>query len=401
MDHLVKVMDIRVLYLFSEPQELYVDGHVNIPSGLIFSLMRWLAQSLISDRKALPLDQRNDLVVYLMRYASYTAQFLDCSDPRDRVLGLLGFLGPRDQNMLISRPDAPIAELYSRFIHLLLRGPPDKLAFGALDGASLTPNRYSLPTWCPDLHCIPPETLAKFTTTFQSSSKKHIAREGSSPALLYLSGDIVDHVATVVPDSWLNFVDLPLDRQETARVYANGSLIWLAACYHSFSRDGVDGRLVTGDLRYAEPARLEELCRTLLIFQKGFYEELTENLNEELEGIVSLWGELLDYLQNLVRGGEVLALNPGEFVLRFCHALNDFQGHRRFICTASGKYGLAPEKVQKGDLVCIFYGSSVPHIIRPGPEPGTHIMIGEVYVNGFMHGEAEDPTREPQEFLLV
>ena len=37
---------------------------------------------------------------------------------------------------------------------------------------------------------------------------------------------------------------------------------------------------------------------------------------------------------------------------------------RRLIKTFNGRLGLAPAKVQRGDLVCILYGCSVPVIMR-------------------------------------
>jgi len=85
--------------------------------------------------------------------------------------------------------------------------------------------------------------------------------------------------------------------------------------------------------------------------------------------------------------------------------------------------GLAPETTKKGDVVCIVYGCSVPLLLRryvndvhekcvgtqePEREVNAKVhyeVIGEVYVNGYMDGEAfKNPasafTPTEQSFML-
>lgn len=52
--------------------------------------------------------------------------------------------------------------------------------------------------------------------------------------------------------------------------------------------------------------------------------------------------------------------------------------------------GLAPWSAQTGDLVCVLLGCSFPVVLRP--VEGHYVLIGEVYVDQFMRGEAmKDP----------
>ena len=76
---------------------------------------------------------------------------------------------------------------------------------------------------------------------------------------------------------------------------------------------------------------------------------------------------------------------------------------RALVLTKKGYLGLGPTNAQKGDLVCIFYGCSVPVIIR---KYGQHYrFVGESYIHGLMDGAAVDQpslrnTMEEREFVL-
>jgi hypothetical protein len=52
--------------------------------------------------------------------------------------------------------------------------------------------------------------------------------------------------------------------------------------------------------------------------------------------------------------------------------------------------GIAPLESQKSDIICIFYGCSVPVVLEPQSD-GNYRFVGECYVHGVMDGEAVDP----------
>jgi len=65
--------------------------------------------------------------------------------------------------------------------------------------------------------------------------------------------------------------------------------------------------------------------------------------------------------------------------------------NRRLMTTSQGRVGVAPKAAENGDIICIFFGSSTPMIIRliPGFE-NCFSLVGECYVDGVMDGEALD-----------
>lgn len=64
-----------------------------------------------------------------------------------------------------------------------------------------------------------------------------------------------------------------------------------------------------------------------------------------------------------------------------------------FACTegpdrAKHVFGLGPRRAEKGDLICILFGCSVPVTLRRHDSESCYELIGECYVHGKMEGEA-------------
>ena len=82
---------------------------------------------------------------------------------------------------------------------------------------------------------------------------------------------------------------------------------------------------------------------------------------------------------------------------------------RRFFTTKKGYMGLAAENVTEGDVVAVFNGARVPHVLRPADEVDGRSMksfriSSDAYVHGIMDGEALGAsTGEPveEESLLL
>jgi hypothetical protein len=82
-----------------------------------------------------------------------------------------------------------------------------------------------------------------------------------------------------------------------------------------------------------------------------------------------------------------------EATVKFLERVQRVAWDRRFFITKDKQsMGLAPAHSQKGDLVCILFGCSVPVILRPqGRFPNDYYqLIGECFVYGMMDGESMD-----------
>lgn len=78
---------------------------------------------------------------------------------------------------------------------------------------------------------------------------------------------------------------------------------------------------------------------------------------------------------------------------------------RRLLVTSLGHLGLGPSKAQKGDIVCVLFGCSVPVVLRKTDPPQTEgkptfRFIGECYLDGFMDGEGLNLGKQTEEFVI-
>ncbi|KAE9977567.1 hypothetical protein BLS_001276 [Venturia inaequalis] len=74
-------------------------------------------------------------------------------------------------------------------------------------------------------------------------------------------------------------------------------------------------------------------------------------------------------------------------VKEFLQRVQEAVWNRQLIKTKRGYLGLAPDAAEKGDMVCILYGCSVPVVVREA-ENGNFELVGECYVDGMMEGAA-------------
>jgi hypothetical protein len=94
---------------------------------------------------------------------------------------------------------------------------------------------------------------------------------------------------------------------------------------------------------------------------------------------------------------------------RCLEAINSVCVGRRFFTTSNGRLGMGPQRIEPGDIVCVFRGVPIPLILRlePSGAQGEEIfkLVGEAYVQGVMDGEtfqAEDEgERVPERLFTV
>lgn len=64
--------------------------------------------------------------------------------------------------------------------------------------------------------------------------------------------------------------------------------------------------------------------------------------------------------------------------------------------------GIGTTDIRAGDIVVLFQGASVPHVLRMSTDmPGTCTYIGEAFINGIMYGEAWKTSASTEEYVLV
>lgn len=90
-----------------------------------------------------------------------------------------------------------------------------------------------------------------------------------------------------------------------------------------------------------------------------------------------------------------LIANPGSssMMVEFLKRVQSVVWNRTFIrSTKMEFFGLAPKQTLPGDIICIFFGCSVPVVLREKKSSNNEVehyeLIGESYIYGMMNGEA-------------
>lgn len=84
--------------------------------------------------------------------------------------------------------------------------------------------------------------------------------------------------------------------------------------------------------------------------------------------------------------------------------LHDFH-QRELFFTKEDRFGFTMRGVKPGDLVCVFDGALAPHVLskvdssKDGKDSWR--FVGDAFVHGLMHGEADEMHVDDTEFCMV
>ncbi|KAJ8068274.1 hypothetical protein OCU04_003841 [Sclerotinia nivalis] len=108
--------------------------------------------------------------------------------------------------------------------------------------------------------------------------------------------------------------------------------------------------------------------------------------------------KLLDYVTDTSEIINVELLETCGFMMALRTIALQFQ--RAFI-TANGSLGIGPSALQPGDIVAVFHGIEIPHILRPADiSAETYNLIGSAYVHGIMYGEVKNMQLDECDFRI-
>ena len=91
---------------------------------------------------------------------------------------------------------------------------------------------------------------------------------------------------------------------------------------------------------------------------------------------------------------------PALFMQEFDRGIADHLGNRRFCVTQDGYIGLVSMLAEIGDLVVVLKGTKSRFLLRQTAQ-GRHVLIGDAYVHGMMHGEGMETLNVHFEEILI
>jgi hypothetical protein len=318
--------------------------------------------------------------------------FLDATDPRDKVFGLLGLAADRselERNGVVPNYALSCKEVYANTAAALI----EQGHVFILSSVHFPKAQQGLPSWAPDWS-VPIKHPLQRTIDGISSPKYHASNGLIEVTLVYQSTGIARRIALsgLIHDtiyatgkSFDNIASKPI----------NGHNSWTREWLNTLS----ELTLLRGSYFRDENERKEAILRTSTAdcsSSKKGWTRMTPEL--KLAGLIALFDGLGPEVIEASGLGAVLQ-NKGFFsgiteeVLRTLNVY-EYEGNvgsrargRVPFITAKGNLGLGPKGLQKKDIVAVLAGSEVPFVLRAvsGQE---YEMIGEAYVDGIMDGEA-------------
>jgi hypothetical protein len=356
------------------------------------------------------LSLRDNLILY---------KYLQCEDPRDRVLALLSISTDADRLGIVPDYSQPVREFFLDVSVAILRHSHD-LYFLSLVSKLDNLSEPHCPSWALD---VPRPLSVRPTAMSWNPLAAHPyiqlrdpLRFESDNAVLVLKGRLVDSIDLSTPpmyggfssstkskaDFWGRFLDV-----WSALSLDQGVTVQLAdAFYRSL---GISNLGLTTD-RDTHLANLRDIYRLwcLLRYCAWYDFKMTASLDFGIgmrmvqydRTITSLTALLVESgIQHPRLGDE---LNSRDYKLADNLANSAYITGRTFCVTKQRRICSGMNEVKVGDVLAIFQGAGALFVLRP---VGTQYqLIGDAYVDGLMHGEAYeglDPDEVDYDIELI
>lgn len=349
-------------------------------------------------------------------------------NPRDRIYAIQGLMKDEMNPLLQPAYTKPVIEVYANTSrHIIF----SEQSLDVLCGHTLGDRFLKLPSWVPDFRNFGLDrgalVDAKGTNTIYKASLSEKYPLPESP--FQLTEEWKTLLVTGIPLGAISKLSdvLGFDKASPTEQFAQTEHLWAAMLRKSqeWKLEELEaiGRVSDLVAKYAE--YYQDSDRTTFgTRNEGKLQALqaiTEDSKSESESALDLQ---FKYLCTLLCGRIARGTRCNEKNLRLlmthlcspdkaginaledlCKALDTGTRGRRLIISEDKHMGAAPRETQKGDLIYVLIGCSVPVILRKSEGDGEFEFIGECYVHGFMDGEAlatqDGGKTTTQEFKLV
>jgi Heterokaryon incompatibility protein (HET) len=341
------------------------------------------------------------------RLLCYTRSFKS-TDPRDKLYALLGI---SDSGAIPwESPDytVPVSKLFVQYTK-------KELMSGSLAHLSATDYiddiaQVALPTWVPDwsrpVHRPPVEALQDIYLNAGGTSVPSLSFSSTNDLLIIKGKKVscVERLGTIRYSELVTLITTLSSPTSTtidaARVQLSARkwfLGWLTDCHKTAFGDGFSPTQETFSSQ-----SYRHFCQALCS---------TRYLNNESP----LFNAIIDRISRLY----LLLTRDVELQGRGMHSIDEDEKeiistvfdidryvtpltlHQYFCTDDSGGLAWVPGRAQTGDVLCIFLGAKVPHLLRLVAD-GRYKLIGACYLHNYMSGEViEADQLTVQEFVLV
>lgn len=336
------------------------------------------------------------------RFLNLTRGFKS-TDPRDKIFALLGITDTSDMPEIKVDYGITVADIF-------ICHTTEELEAGSLDHLSATNYeddvvQVQLPAWVPDWSRLTdqlPYQIMNHNHGAGGSTIPRLRTSRSEKTILRIHGKRISCITRLSTTRWVEIDSavrtlMAMEEAVQPRVRKARYLIlsWLDQCHmDAFGDDFVMTREFCTTVKY------RQFCQTMY------------SNNGRLGGIaIAAVDRLTRFYFVLVDSLAQKNIPPPEEsqIERDCistqldigRILYPLSGGRYFCRDHAGRLGWAPRRARIGDMICIFNGADIPHLLRPVAD-NRYELIGECYLQGCEDGALmNDDTFVLEEFAIV
>jgi hypothetical protein len=318
-----------------------------------------------------------------------------CLDPRDRVYAILGMTSLSFRNRIeISYSDGTNQHIWRTFIDCA-KACIEEGHFPILELVAGRERIPDLPSWCPNFRSNPAnlaqysrhEVLFAGITNGLSSSKTSSIKTSRESDTLLATGFRVDVVSEIVEGYYDgSIVPKGVQLRQRARKFIEWESRRLALAQKSLSLS-------------AKTIALAHIF-TLTASTRGWW---LEKYNARDGDLFKTYLNLLNNVTKNALGGYADVETLTKVNDDMWNRIHEINPGRRYFSTENGRLGLGPPEIQKGDTVCVFYGTGTVMLLRPAKSnPGQWYFVGDAFVHGLMElDETPESARGADEIFAI
>jgi hypothetical protein len=371
------------------------------------------------------ITQRNNPLLALLRATctrgTQTSDFketnyLESTDPRDRIYGLLGLAADRDELKEYGiQPDytQTCREVYISVTAAILRqGHLAVLSLNQFPKAQI-----GLPSWVPDWS-TPLNSSLQVTLTDRMTLQPEYTVSGSfiqekphfnifgSTASVSVSGFFFDEVYETGA-TWAEFWPLedpdfsPLGRLLPAmRLLAEFlRLSFLRGKLYDTIKEHIRAasRTAAAEIGFADYQTFERFGNRRYPLAVLLLTMCFQNVPDDRKILDFNLPELL--LSELIQSDGLQLATDMAAIKKYAGEIESSARGRKPFITAKGNLGLGPDQVELGDVIAVLIGCQTPFVLRK-KENGKYEIVGEAYVDKIMDGEAAEECESVESIEL-
>jgi hypothetical protein len=302
-----------------------------------------------------------------------TYQF-QATDPRDKVYSLLGLATEQDRTALKPDYNKSIEQVFIDTATYILSADSVHINILAFNTNSRSPN---LPSWVSDWSLSTRRWPLWMPGAYNAcGGSRPVVNFNEKTGVLGVTGVIVDEITDCDEKSRTDMEQKSSIDQTKSEILDNIEYLLERVIKENVS-------LKLDELR---PSRSDALWRTVITDRSLYGTAYLRS--QKCPAPVSYGNKYEVYRRRASIPGNFMPELP--FNQRWqaftAPLVNSLQfGDQRFFITQSGRIGLGPFQLRRGDLVVIMFGADMPFILRDKGSCYTH--LGCAYIHGIMHGE--------------